>query len=136
MAEPEIRHVPMPPSEKYPNGHTLPLKDRVLVVIGANGSGKTRFGAWLDLVNIDLHHRVGAHRSLGFPDRIQPTDLKEAERHLFFGHPTDINPQHNRRTHRWKQNPAVAMLDDFTPLEHFTYRYAVDSDPGDVPRSV
>src|SRR2546423_530631 len=63
----ETRHIPMPPTAKHPTEYDLPLKDRVLVVIGSNGSGKTRFGAWLDVRDIRLHHRVSAHRSLVFP---------------------------------------------------------------------
>jgi len=116
MSEPIIRHVPMPPNSNFPDGHKLPLRDRVLVVIGANGSGKTRFGAWLDKQNINLHHRVSAHRSLRFPERVQPTDLEEAERHLFYGNPDKDNPAHHRQHSRWQNNPAIALLDDFAPL--------------------
>ena len=116
MSEQDTRFVPMPPNGKFPQGHKLPLRDRVLVVIGANGSGKTRFGAWLDSQNIKLHHRVSAHRSLSFPERVQPTDLEEAERHLFYGNPTKDNPAHHRQYSRWHNNPAIALLDDFAPL--------------------
>lgn len=116
MSEPVTRHMQMPPTDKYPSGHNLALKDRVLVVIGANGSGKTRFGAWLDAQNINLHHRVSAHRSLSFPERVQPTDFEEAERNLFFGNPTKDNPAHYRQHSRWQNNPASALLNDFAPL--------------------
>ena len=116
MSKPIIRHVQMPPNSKYLDGHNLPLRDRVLVVIGANGCGKTRFGAWLDNQNIHLHHRVSAHRSLSFPERVQPTDLEEAERHLYFGNPIKENPAHYRHHSRWQSNPATALMNDFAPL--------------------
>jgi hypothetical protein len=116
MNELPTRDIKMPPTAKYPSGHKLALRDRVLVVIGANGSGKTRFGAWLDSQNIKLHHRVSAHRSLSFPERVQPTDLEEAERHLFYGNPTKDNPAHHRLHSRWHNNPATALLNDFAPL--------------------
>ncbi len=116
MSEPIARYVQMPPTATYPEGHKLPLRDRVLVVIGANGSGKTRFGAWLDSQNITLHHRVSAHRSLVFPERVQPMDLQEAELRLFTGH-TDKNEQSHYRQHtRWQNQPATALLNDFEPL--------------------
>ena len=116
MSELPTRHVQMPPTAEYPSGHKLPLRDRVLVVIGANGSGKTRFGAWLESQNITIHHRVSAHRSLKFPERVQPTDLEEAERHLFYGNPANENLAHYRQHNRWQNNPATALLDDFAPL--------------------
>lgn len=116
MSELPTRHVQMPPTAKYPNGHELPLRDRVLVVIGANGSGKTRFGAWLDNRNITLHHRVSAHRSLRFPERVQPTDFEEAERSLLFGSHENRNAALHRQHSRWQNQPAIALLDDFAPL--------------------
>ncbi len=116
MSDPAIRYVQMPPTSKYPQGHKLPLKDRVLVVIGANGSGKTRFGAWLEAQNITLHHRVSAHRALSFPEKVLPNDLAEAERNLFFGNPSKDNPAHYRQHSRWNNSPATALLNDFHPL--------------------
>lgn len=116
MNESFVRHVPLPPSTKYPQGYSLPLKDRVLVVIGANGSGKTRFGAWLDEKDITAHRRVSAHRSLTFPDRVQPTDLKEAEQQLRIGHVATTNDSGLWRSQRWHDNPAIALLNDFNHL--------------------
>lgn len=109
----------MPPSAKYPSGHRLPLRDRVLVVIGANGSGKSRFGAWLDTQDIKLHHRVSAHRSLVFPERVQPMDMGEAEARLFTGSTEKNNPAHHRQHNRWQNRPATALLDDYDPLLTF-----------------
>ncbi|HYG24684.1 MAG TPA: AAA family ATPase [Verrucomicrobiae bacterium] len=116
MNNPSIRYVPMPPTVKHPNGHILPLKDRVLVVVGANGSGKTRFGAWLDSRDAKLHHRVGAHRSLVFPERVQPRDYQEAELRLFSGHHSITDFAHHRLHTRWQNKPATALLADFEPL--------------------
>jgi hypothetical protein len=88
----------------------------VLVVIGANGSGKTRFGAWLDAQEATLHHRVSAHRSLVFPERVQPMDLQEAELRLFTGQTDKGNPAHHRQHNRWQNKPVTALLNDFEPL--------------------
>ncbi|HZE56659.1 MAG TPA: hypothetical protein VE031_02280 [Chthoniobacterales bacterium] len=116
MTESSVRHIPLPPSTKYPQGYSLPLNDRVLVVIGANGSGKTRFGAWLDEKDIAANRRVSAHRSLTFPDRVQPTDLEEAERQLRIGHVSATNDSGLWRSQRWQNNPAIALLNDFNHL--------------------
>ncbi|HEV2842529.1 MAG TPA: AAA family ATPase [Chthoniobacterales bacterium] len=116
MNEFPVRQIPLPPSTKYPLGFSLPLNDRVLVVIGANGSGKTRFGAWLDEKDITANRRVSAHRSLTFPDRVQPTDLEDAERQLRIGHVSTVNDSGFWRSQRWQDNPAIALLNDFKHL--------------------
>lgn len=116
MAEEKSRIVKMPPSKGQAAGSDLLLKDRVLVIIGANGAGKSRFGAWLDMQDIELHHRVSAHRSLTFPDRVQPTDLAEAERMLYNGAKENQSQAHYRQHNRWQNNPATALLNDFDPL--------------------
>ncbi|MEN9359804.1 MAG: hypothetical protein RL095_1339 [Verrucomicrobiota bacterium] len=116
MSEQPARHVQMPPTAKFPSGHNLPLRDRVLVVIGANGSGKTRFGVWLDNKNVRLHHRVSAHRSLSFPEKVRPTDLNEAEQLLLIGHQEKTKPEHYRQHGRWQNKPEIALLNDFEPL--------------------
>ena len=116
MSELPTRYVQMPPTLKFPDDHQLPLRDRVLVVIGANGSGKTRFGAWLDAQNAKLNHRVSAHRSLVFPERVQPMDFQEAELRLFTGHTDEKEYAHYRQHSRWQNQPATALLNDFEPL--------------------
>jgi len=112
----------MPPSANHPKDYHIKLKDRILVVIGANGSGKTRFGAWLEDNNKKSCHRVSAHRSLTFPDKVNPTDLNEAELGLYTGHndPRHLTQEDGflafRRDRRWKKNPVTALLEDFHPL--------------------
>jgi hypothetical protein len=116
MTEPAKRQIMLPPSGKYPSGQQITLNDRVLVVIGANGSGKTRFGAWLDSQDAVRHHRVSAHRSLSFPERVQPMDVKEAGARLFQGNTNEGNIGHHKQHHRWQNNPVIALLNDFEPL--------------------
>lgn len=117
--EPPVRSIQMPPSAGCLQGRLLPLKDRVLVVVGANGAGKTRFGAWLDGTNITAHRRVSAHRSLTFPDRVHPTDVAEAERTLAFGSSERGDDLGHWRRARWQRDPAIALLNDFAHLVTF-----------------
>lgn len=37
-----------------------------IIIIGANGSGKSRIGYWLEKVNPEKVHRIVAQRSLNF----------------------------------------------------------------------
>ncbi|MDR1748935.1 MAG: hypothetical protein LBR47_07730, partial [Spirochaetaceae bacterium] len=56
-----------------------------LIIIGANGAGKSKLGAWIEQQDMEGIHRVGAQRSLQFGDYIQLKSYEQAENLLFFG---------------------------------------------------
>jgi ABC-type polysaccharide/polyol phosphate transport system ATPase subunit len=59
-----------------------------LVLLGANGSGKTRLGAEIETV-LGQHnnvHRIGAHRSLILNTAVQPPSFEMAERAFLYGY--------------------------------------------------
>lgn len=41
-----------------------------LIIIGANGSGKSKLGAWIERQDFKSIHRIGAQRSLTFNENI------------------------------------------------------------------
>lgn len=43
-----------------------------LIIIGANGSGKSKLGAWMERQNGEDVHRIGAQRSLNFFYHFEP----------------------------------------------------------------
>ena len=47
------------PDEKETNYQSM-------IIIGANGSGKSRLGVWIELNSLDKTHRISAQRSLIF----------------------------------------------------------------------
>lgn len=51
-----------------------------VIILGANGSGKSRLGAWLEMHGPQKEkvHRIAAQRSLVFPMKTSPIGLKEA----------------------------------------------------------
>jgi hypothetical protein len=103
-----------------------------IVIVGANGAGKSRLGAWMEFDGPQTHliRRVGAQRSIRMLDEIMPRTVEYAEAALKYGlsaaHAnTDYiksileNPQHDvhyRKQHRWSGDPIVGMLSDFDPL--------------------
>lgn len=106
--------IPMP-------GTDVPLEPSgTLVILGANGSGKTRLGRWLeDSLPIELVHRISAQKSLSFPGRLQQTDLKLALNQLRFGTgagPEDPQIKYNKLAGRWAHNPDTSQLGDFQYL--------------------
>jgi len=87
------------------------------VFIGANGSGKTRLGVYLDrnLASGMPIHRISAHRSLTLPANVQPSNSESAMKLLKYGTTSGDNYAY-KQGHRWKNAPETAMLDDFDHL--------------------
>lgn len=46
------------------------LQNNSLIIIGANGSGKSKLGAWIEIHHSEQVHRICAQRSLVFGDYI------------------------------------------------------------------
>lgn len=85
-----------------------------VVIIGANGSGKSRLGAWIEQNNVSKVHRVGAQRSLTFGTYIQQKGYEQSTNLLMYG---SENPQ-TEHDARWKwdgekYNYVTSMLDDY-----------------------
>lgn len=58
-----------------------------LIIIGANGSGKSKLGAWMERQNGEDVHRIGAQRSLNFSEHVPLKSYEEAEGEFFYGSP-------------------------------------------------
>lgn len=82
-----------------------------LVLLGANGAGKTRLGVWIENALGERVHRVGAHRSLVMNTKIKAPSFSVAERRLFHG--GDDSVIDHRVSQRWSRKPATALLTDF-----------------------
>ncbi|WP_219273872.1 DUF4435 domain-containing protein [Pseudomonas sp. Xaverov 83] len=91
-----------------------------ILLIGANGSGKTRLGAWFEMKSPQLKsiHRISAQKSLAMPDSITPVSIERAEKDLLFGHADSPEGQGQiyREGSRWGGKPAISMLNDFQKL--------------------
>ena len=95
----------MPPSKSAVNCQDGINSDgKSIIIIGANGSGKSRLGAWIERNNIDKVHRIGAQKSLTFNKNIQlrnydesinllcnGTSGKSSNHHVRWGHKDDLN---------------------------------------------
>jgi ABC-type dipeptide/oligopeptide/nickel transport system ATPase component len=111
------RRAILKPNLRFPAGNinemqTLEL-DQNVVIIGANGSGKTRLGAKLEAeMPVEKVHRVSAQRALTIPDFAPLKFLEQAQNELFFG-VSDIQQISNKMGYRWGNNPATTMMSDF-----------------------
>lgn len=109
-------------SLKMPNGENADFEEgKPVVILGANGAGKTRFGAKIEELNDAkyntwnsdqqlLIHRISAQKSLSIADSISIYDLDSSKQSLFIGNPH----QHaSKLNYRFNSNPITGLLDDF-----------------------
>lgn len=85
-----------------------------IVFIGANGTGKTRLGVFLDtqLSNQDVEvHRIAAHRSLTLNTTVVPPSLESAQNRLFYG--KDTGTIRLKSNYRFGPKAATMLLSDF-----------------------
>lgn len=97
-----------------------------LLIVGANGAGKTRLGTWIEFNSLDRDkvHRISAQKSLAMPDSTTPKSIDLATSELWTGYEhaieqKDISSYKHRR--RWQSKPAVSMLNDYHQLMVFLF---------------
>ncbi len=88
-----------------------------VVFIGANGSGKTRLGVFIDQNlsqgGIEVH-RIAAHKSLNLNPNLTPPSLEIAQNRLHSGH--DNGNHAYKYEHRYECKPETVLLNDFDHL--------------------
>ncbi|WP_316214096.1 AAA family ATPase [Bradyrhizobium sp. SZCCHNR2032] len=82
------------------------------VVVGANGSGKTRLGSLIEGRLDTKAHRIGAQRSIRMSANVTLRDFDSSLKELHFGNQVGSN----RRIHKWRNTPDTAFVDDFEAL--------------------
>ncbi|XDD53065.1 DUF4435 domain-containing protein [Leptospira sp. WS4.C2] len=113
----------------------LPLPDgtkqnfetkQTLFFVGANGSGKTRIGSWIELSSNQRTkvHRISAQKSLSMPDSITPVSIDLAENNLYFGNEKHTN---NKSAYKWGNKPATFFLNDFEKLMVYLFSDETES---------
>ena len=94
------------------------IEDRQsIVLLGANGAGKTRMSVWIDENNPELNiHRISAQKSLNMPEYVRPTELKKAEDNFLYGTTNDDRDwlkRYGKKNSRWGNEPEIHMLNDY-----------------------
>ena len=100
------------------------IKDKQsIVLLGANGAGKTRMSVWIDENNPELNiHRISAQKSLNMPEYVSPTELKKAEDTFLYGTTNDARDwlkRYGKKNSRWGNEPEIHMLNDYQSLMEF-----------------
>ncbi len=85
--------------------------NNAVIIIGANGAGKSKLGAWIEQKSFADVHRVGAQRNLNFNEHIQLKSYSEAENLVFYGNGDAKDPN---KGHRWQWGHyTTKLMDDF-----------------------
>lgn len=86
-----------------------------VILIGANGAGKSHLGAWIEQQDLPNVHRIGAQRNLNFKDNIALKSFSQAEDLVLYG-----NDFHDSRTSKIfkygspkDEQYTLKMVDDF-----------------------
>lgn len=87
-----------------------------VVIVGANGSGKSRLGAWIEK-NADsdvIVHRISAQRALDIPEYAVIKSLEQSLNDLIWGNedPKYANNQF-KWSHRWGGKPETYLQNDY-----------------------
>ena len=74
------------------------------VLVGANCSGKSHLGAWIEKNN-DKVLRISAQRALSIPDTINIINEEAAWKNIFYGNPTQTD-----KGYKWKWGKETSTL--------------------------
>ena len=85
-----------------------------VIIIGANGSGKSRLGAWIESQDSENIHRIGAQRNLNFNEDIVLKSYSQAENFVFYGTDDKGAIERKDKGYRWEWgNYTTKLLDDY-----------------------
>lgn len=108
------------PTKKGEPNETPNIEFNQLVVIGANGSGKTRFGSKIEEFYLNQTHRISAQKSLTFPKEVSPKSIERAESEFRFGiyqeNWNDDQYRNNKKNYRWQSDYNTTLLNDYDKL--------------------
>ena len=106
---------------KFPNNEEIELPfGKPMVVLGANGSGKTRFSIKIEELNDPAFtsnrsksshiHRLSAQKSLTIENTIPMYDYESSEKNLFIG---NAESYATKSAYRFHGDPATVLLNDY-----------------------
>jgi len=118
----KTQNIILPKRDGSNETETLELQSHLLL-IGANGSGKTRLGIFIELQLQEkvVIHRISAQKALKIPDYAQIKTLGQAESEFLVGFSGDALKNNGiswaKKHYRWGgDSPATHLLDDYDKL--------------------
>jgi ABC-type branched-subunit amino acid transport system ATPase component len=91
-----------------------------LVIVGANGAGKTRFGSQIEQMHMGQTHRVSAQKSLSLPSEASPKSKIAAEHEFLYGYYHEAYSEQQQIStkvgSRWGGKLNTFLLNDYQQL--------------------
>lgn len=106
------------PGKNFTAAATQIESELSIVAIGANGSGKSKLGSWIEDNNQNVH-RISAQKYLSIPIDAPPRNLEQAQRLVTHGHPT-------AGQQRWNEGKTTSLLNDFTHVLSLLFAHEND----------
>ena len=108
-----------------------------LIILGANGSGKTRLGSHIENFSEykNSTHRISAHKSLTFPEfaDLKPIDIAELGFKVGYGDGgrMDVNSvlgnfDYFKKAYKYRNNMNSGLVNDFQSLVDYLFSIEID----------
>ncbi len=110
--------------KKLNSQEDVTIDSNCIVVIGANGAGKTRFGTDIENRYNKQTHRISAQKSLSMPKEVSPKSKIRAESEFLYGNYNENDPANNflqKKNARWGRTPNTFLLNDYDKLMVFLH---------------
>lgn len=95
-------------------------ENNAVILIGANGAGKSHLGAWIEQQNMRLVHRIASQRSLNFDENIPQKNYSQSEDLVFFGTDSISGSYKDEKMGRWGDRSdnlyTTKLIDDFNGI--------------------
>ena len=94
---------------------------KTTIIIGANGSGKTRLAVYLEDKLGEKAHRIAAHRALNLNPNVDKIPETKARQYLTYGGSGNGISISNRKYYRWDNKAPTSLLNDFDRLLQYLF---------------
>ena len=94
---------------------------KTTIIIGANGSGKTRLAVYLEEQLGEKAPPIAAHRALSLNPNIEKISEAKAKQGLFYGNPEWAKDISQRKSARWNNKSSTYLLNDFDRLLQYLF---------------
>lgn len=94
---------------------------KTTIIIGANGSGKTRLAVYLEEQLGEKAHRIAAHRALSLNPNVDKIPEAKARQYLSYGISMNGISITDRKYYRWDNKAPTILLNDFDRLLQYLF---------------